>query len=233
MKYKRILLIISLLFIVSGCSVKYEIEITKDLKVNEKLILTENNKTFIQNGTTNKLYISTMAETYRNNDRYKSYEINEEYNKEQSGIEAAKKNSSLSDYQLNNGVKKTLFGFIVLKEEKNQVNFLATDYRGERFFEEADAAELKYEDVQVDIKLPFEVQEHNSDKYDEEKGIYTWYFNKNTKDKEIKLVFNKKISFKKQIIRLLKQNWYLFMIIPVLLLLVLLIFIRHKRVNKI
>ena len=71
MKYKRILLIISLLFIVSGCSVKYEIEITKDLKVNEKLILTENNKTFIQNGTTNKLYISTMAETYRNNDRYK------------------------------------------------------------------------------------------------------------------------------------------------------------------
>lgn len=233
MKYKRILLIISLLFIVSGCSVKYEIEITKDLKVNEKLILTENNKTFIQNGTTNKLYISTMAETYRNNDRYKSYEINEEYNKEQSGIEAAKKNSSLSDYQLNNGVKKTLFGFIVLKEEKNQVNFSATDYRGESFFEEADAAELKYEDVQVDIKLPFEVQEHNSDKYDEEKGIYTWYFNKNTKDKEIKLVFNKKISFKKQIIRLLKQNWYLFMIIPVLLLLVLLIFIRHKRVNKI
>ena len=233
MKYKKILLAIMILFIMSGCSVKYELEITKDLKVNEKISIKENNDIFTNIGTTNKLYISTMAETYRNNDKYKAYEIIEEYNKEQSGIEASKKNKSLQDYQLNNGVKKTLFGFIVLKEEKNQVTFTATDYRGEQFFQESSRGEIDYEDVQVDIKLPFEVKEHNSDKYDEEKGIYTWYFDKNSQDKEIRLVFNKKISFKKQLIRILKQNWYIFAIIPALLLFILLIFIRHKRVNKI
>lgn len=233
MKYKKILLAIIILFIMSGCSVKYELEITKDLKVNEKISIKENNDTFTRVGTTNKLYISTMAETYRNNDRYKLYEIKEDYNKEQSGIEATKKNKTLQDYQLNNGVKKTLFGFIVLKEEKNQVTFLATEYRGEQFFVESNRGEIEYDDVQVDIKLPFEVKEHNSDKYDEEKGIYTWYFDKTSKDKEIKLVFNRKVSLKKQFLRILKQNWYLFAIIPALLLFILLIFIRHKRVNKI
>lgn len=233
MKYKKILLAIVMLFIMSGCSVKYELEITKDLKVNEKIYIKENNDTFTRVGTTNKLYISTMSETYRNNDKYKTYEIKEEYDKKQSGIEATKKNKTLQDYQLNNGVKKTLFGFIVLKEEKDQVTLSATDYRGEQFFQESSRGEIDYEDVQVDIKLPFEVKEHNSDEYNEEKGIYTWYFDKNSQDKEIKLVFNKKISLKKQILNIIKQNWYLFAIIPALLLFILLIFIRHKRVNKI
>lgn len=233
MKYKKILLIICMLFIMSGCSIKYELEINKDLNINEKIYIKENNDTFTKVGTTNKLYISTLTETYRNNDKYKTYEIKEEYNKEQSGIEATKKNKTLQDYQLNNGVKKTLFGFIVLKEEKNEVTLSATDYRGEQFFVESNRGQIEYENVQVDIKLPFNVKEHNSDKYDEEKGIYTWYFDKTSKDKEIKLVFNKKISIKKQILNTIKQNWYLFAIIPVLLLLILFIAIKHKRVNKI
>ena len=129
--------------------------------------------------------------------------------------------------------KKTLFGFIVLKEEKNQVTFSATEYRGEQFLQESNRGEIQFDNIQVDIKLPFDVKEHNSDKYDEEKGIYTWYFDKTSKEKEIKLVFNKKISMKKQILNLIKQNWYLFGIIPVLLLLTLFIVIKHKRVNKI
>lgn len=233
MKYRKILLVICMLFIMTGCSIKYDIEITKDLNINEKIYITENNDTFEKIGTTNKLYISTMAETYRNNEKYKTYEINEEYNKEQSGIEANKKNKTLQEYQLNNGVKKTLFGFIVLKEENNQVTFSATDYRGEQFFQESNRGQIEYDSVQVDIKLPFDVKEHNADKYNEEKGIYTWYFDKTSKNKEIKLIFNKKMSLKKQLIKILKQNWYFIGIIPVILLLILFIAIKHKRVNKI
>ncbi len=233
MKYKKILLVICMLFIMSGCSIKYEIEITKDLNINEKLYIKENNDVFAKVGTTNKIYIPTMTETYRNNDKYKSYEIKEEYNIDQSGITATKNNKTLEEYQLNNGVKKTLFGFIVLKEEKNQITFSATDYRGEQLFNDSDRGDFEYEDVELEIKLPFEVKEHNSDKYDEEKGIYTWYFDKNTREKEVKIVFNKKISLKKQIIRKIKEYWYLLAIIPALLLIGLIMLIRHKRVNKI
>lgn len=233
MKYKKILLVICMLFIMSGCSIKYEIEITKDFNINEKIYIKERNDTFTKVGTTNKLYISTMAETYKNNDKFESYEIKEEYEKDKSGIKATKNNKSLQDYQLNNGVKKTLFGFIVLKEEKNQVTLSATDFRGQQFFQESTRGEINYEEVEVDIELPFEVKEHNADKYDETKGLYTWNFNKTSKDKEIKLVFNKKISLKKQLLRTIKKYWFIFSIIPLLLLAMLFIYIKHKRVNKI
>lgn len=233
MKCKKILLAIAVLFIMSGCSVKYEVEITKDFKVKDKIELTEKNSKFITAGTTNKLYISTMAGIYQENPRYSSYKIEEEYNESESGIIAVSEYKSLQDYQMNNGVKKTLFGFIVFKEEKNSVTFTATDYRGDHFFQENDRGEIGYDRVQVDIKLPFEVIDENADKYDKEKGIYTWIFDKTNTDKEIKLVFNKKISTKKQALDLLKHYWYLLTIIPIMGLIVLLIAIKHKRVNRI
>ena len=46
------------------------------------------------------------------------------------------------------------------------------------------------EDSTINVELPYKVIENNADSVDKNKNIYTWYIDKDTKEKEILLKYN-------------------------------------------
>ena len=233
MKNLKRIMIVLILLISTGCTVKYEIEITDDLKIKENIDVTENNEKFEKIGTNNKTYIDMMYDVYSANYIYKSYNYKKIIGNEESGISAKKEYKSFDEYIKNNSIRNSIFRYINIEEENGIITYSATNLKYEEIFNELES-NFPYDEILVTIKLPFEVTETNADVKETEKGKYTWIIDKNTTNPEIKLSFNKKLSIDKKIINYIKKNLLPIIIASVSSILIfLMLFIKHKRVNKI
>lgn len=227
---KRLICFLMLLFVVTGCSYKYNIEIDKKKTVLEELNIYELNSVFVNKGTSANSFVDININIYKKDSSLSQYNISKKISDPSSGVIASASYDSFSDYTKKTKVKKNLFGRIELYEDSNYGYFIASDYRGDVFFtdEESDFINDK---VEFNLKLPFEVISNNADNIDTEKGIYTWYFDKDINDKEVNVKFNlKKIVIKENIFI---KYIYLFLIPVFIFMIVLFIIIKNKRVNKI
>ena len=219
-----------LLFVVTGCSYKYDVEINKKKNVFEKINIYELNSVFVSKGTNANSFVDMNIDIYKKDSSISQYDISKKISDPASGVIATASYDNFNDYTKKTKVKKNLFGRIELYEDSNYGYFIANDYRGELFFTDEES-DFKNERVDFTLKLPFEVVSNNADNVDVDKGIYTWYFDKNVDNKEINIKFDlRKIVIKENIFI---KYIYLFLIPIFILIIALLIIIKNKRVNKI
>lgn len=233
MKYIKKIIIVLIMIISTGCTIKYDIEITEDKRINENIEVVEKNEIFKKIGTDNKSYIDMMYDIYNENILYKSYNYKKIIDNNDSGISAKKEYKSFDEYLNHNDIRKTIFRFTNIEEENGIITYSATHLRYEEIFNENET-NFPYDTIEITIKLPFEVTETNADTINKEDGKYTWIINKNTKASEIKISFKNKISIDNKIKKYFKNK-----ILPItisasiLFLIFIILFINHKRVNKI
>ena len=233
MKYISKLIIVLIILITTGCTVKYEIEITEDMEVNEQIDVLEKNEMFGNIGTDNKTYIDMMFDVYSTNNKYESYKFDKIFENNKSGIIGTKKFKSLDEYIETGTVKKSMFRFTNIEEENGIITLTSTHFRYDQIFNDLES-NFPYDEIRIIINLPFEVTDTNADIKETEKGKYTWIINSNTKTPEIKISFRKKISLEQKIKKYMKN-----IVIPtlicgaILLVAFIIIFINHKRVNRI
>lgn len=232
-KVNKIFSVIVLCILISGCTIKYDIEFTKDMLIKENISVLEENSRYNQVGTSNEIYLDLKYELYQGDKTYNQYKFEKNIGKKESGISAITKEQTIEEYLKNNKVKKTLFGEINIERVGDKVIVSATKYRGESFFDIEDTIAFKNDEVQVSIKTPFKVYNHNADEFNEKKGIYIWKFNPNVKNKEIAIEFNDSLTIKDKIKNFIIDFSFIFITIGVIIVLVLGIIIRNKQVNKI
>lgn len=232
MKKIKFLLLIFGLFLLTGCTVEYNLEINEDLSVNEKVVATENtnrmkvNTGLGENESVNYLYemfnrkeLNTSISTNKNNDNTVSI-VNGYHN-------------TLDDY-INNFTSDIVKEANIIKDG----DIVTLIFDQSEVLSSTSSRSLIYDEIIVNITVPFKVTENNADSH--KKNIYTWNINKDEKLKKIKISFDTKDFKYKKEVKIGKLNFsirYEFIAIGIILLIILLIslivFINNKKNNKI
>ncbi len=230
-RIKKIVLIL-IIILLSGCSVEYNLTINEDSSVNEKVVAKEN---------TNRMKINTgLSEDQSVNYLYKMFDrtgLNTQIstiNKDGMTISTVTGSySSLDKYSKN-------FTSDLFKEAdvKKEGNIITLTFDQSMKLSSDSSRGLVYDDVVVNITVPFKVIEHNADTY--KRNTYIWKIGKDQKLKQIKIKYDKSdlISAKEVKLGNFKFNIrYSYMVIGAFLLvvgiIVLIVYINNKKNNKI
>lgn len=173
---------ICLIFVLTGCSVEYDLTINEDNSINEKVIASENiNK--LESLTKKK---SDQAVTYLFNMYKKKNEniklVSQEKRNTIYGI-ATTQHSDIDEYATK--FKSDVFNKVNVTRNNNIVTFIANQ---ESKLGNDDNYSLIYDNIKINIYIPYKVIEHNADSV--QGNIYTWEISKNQDLKTIKFSYS-------------------------------------------
>lgn len=186
MKIKKIKLIIILMlvFLVSGCSVEYNFVINEDSSINEEIIASEK---------TDRLESMTRLKGEQAcNYLYNMFKRNNDT----SGVSCSEKNSitygtaraiytNIDEYS--SKFKNDIFEKVEVLKNEDEITLTAT--QKEKLGGEGGTTYI-YNGIKINITVPFEVVENNADSVS--KNTYTWIIKEDKKVKNIKLVYKDK-----------------------------------------
>ena len=232
MNKKKVILLIVIICLLTGCNVKETIIINKDLSVNEEVNMS-GTKAFFDNRykMLPKNVVKNILKSY---DREKLLN-NNNYLYEQSilgkypSIIAKKEYSNIDIFTKTTIFKDQYFKTFNTFEEDNLITINAKDYVK---YEQGDLERYPIANCEIDIKLPFQVVDSNADKYNARTNTYIWYINEKTNDKEINIKFNKN--------KIYVYNYSLYITIGILIIIIIIgigfiikIINKNKKINEI
>lgn len=185
MKYiKRVLIILFLILIVSGCRVNYDVKINKDLSINERVIASE--KTDRLKSRTNLDINQSVSYLYK---IYKTKNMGED----EYSITSADNTTSVVVNNSYNSIKEYSDNFKTdIFEESNiyeDNKHIIIDINQNALINSKASNRYVYDEIEVTFELPFEVINNNADKVNNNK--YTWYIKADSDEyKRILLEFN-------------------------------------------
>lgn len=188
---KKLLLLI-IPFLLTGCTVQYELQINPDLTVTENFEILNDTSYYDMLGNIETAY-KYVVDIGMNEDGYTNYEYlkrNDLY-----GGKASKNYESLEDYHAKAKSYKKLFKDIQI-ERLGDIITLSTI--GDMYIEKIVAIPIEEtmdgsiaKDTYFSIRLPFKVIEHNADRANTDYNIYYWDINSTTsKEKSMMLSFD-------------------------------------------
>ncbi len=234
MKKIKIILLIIITFIISGCSVDSFVEMNYDGSVTENVKVLDDNSNFEVSSYDKKTQIEFALENYIGILDFKNYTYDTLVGKKQSGAKITKKYDNICDYFEDTAFNQYVYKSIKCEESNDYYEIY--NYTNYIPYCEGCSDWPRLENVKFSIKLPIRAAESNAD--DVDGTTYLWKYDKNTfKDKEFYLKINKKdleenkIKIEKElkIKRIIKQVVTIF---SVLIFIFLLIFIILKFIKK-
>lgn len=234
MRYiKRILLILFLVIMISGCSVEYKVKINNDLSVNDIVYVSE---------TTDRLKSRTNMDVNQSvkylYDIYKFKDMGDsDYSITSTSLttRVAASNSYKDLEDFSNKYRCDITDKPLYYETKDTIHF---EIAQTRYIDTKASTRLIYDSIDYTVEVPFKVTYHNADKVDG--NIYSWHikpddtnlrrmiieFNPGKTESEVSFMFGKKtvkVSY-----------WWIFLIIFILIIFILILsaYIRNKKNNK-
>lgn len=190
---KKIILLIITLFMISGCSLKYNVLIDEEKSVTDYLSITIPSSLGATYFDTTREYLDYMyenkTEEYGISGYSKEYEIGNDF----STINMTKTYSSVESY-LNSGIIKKLYSNIsVLKDGDNTIVKLSGM---NDIFGVVNSYDVSHEVEPFSIVLSskYVIEDDNSDQKNKFKGEYIWNFEADTFGKEIEFTITDKIN---------------------------------------
>lgn len=234
---KKILILCSLLFLVTGCSIKYDLRIDSNLSVKETITIKENNDVLkIYNSDLKKIPKDRISE-YKNVDGFKQMNLEKEiFENNQTGGIVSANYTSLKDYK-KSGTVLSLFSNISITDLGNTTNVQITDYNSQSFFEPEDT-NTSMENIEVNIRFHNKIIDSNAKTYDEKTNTYTWLLTSDISSGNILFSIDNNSKRYDIIIQdFLNDNKYTLIIMGIILAIAFITFskyyINNKKVNKI
>lgn len=171
---KKIITLVLICFIISGCTTKSDISLNLDGTVREKVTILENNDFFENKYSTKKDVIESAISKYKDILNFKEYDYNITEGQEQSGVIVYKTYDNICEYFGNSYFNQYVYKYIKCIETdeyyeiKNATEFIP--------YCEGCSDWPRLDDTTLEISLPISAIEHNADK--ENNNKYTWVFGK-------------------------------------------------------
>lgn len=181
---KKIIILFSL-FLLTGCTVKYNININEDLKVDETIDVKEKESYFDENYEfyERKDAIDSIWENMASEYVSKGYTYTQNYNN--TGINVKNTYDSFENYIQQSNIYNQYFDKINYIDNNGVISI---ETEGFHPYTEQDTERFAIEETEISIKIPFKVMSHNAD--DVFRNIYTWKIDKNTTNKIIKIKYS-------------------------------------------
>ena len=180
-RFKKIYIFI-LIILLTGCSGNYDVNINKDLSVEENLTLS------IENNISN--YEKTLKIFDENKIDKKNYSIKRKADEIE--INYNKKYDSIDEYILNSKIYKQMIDSIDYNKTNKYVDIYIDQYiKNKTENDEFITGNINDVDfLQINIKTPYNVIFTNAETSNE--NVYSWTIDKNTTRKKILLQFSSK-----------------------------------------
>ena len=230
MKNIKKIIFFSLIFILSGCSVEYNLTINEDSTINEKVVATEKTKRMESltrlKGDQAVTYLYDMFK--RPNEDIKISSREDEYNTYATAITS---HDSIDEYV--SKFSSDVFENVKIEKNNGQIKF---DAKQSKLLGGSLSYSLVYDDITVNVKIPFKVIDHNADSV---KGnIYTWKINKDQDYKNINFTYEEGSKKDKVNVKVNKKTYninYGIIVAGVMILLisviVLFVYVKNKKNN--
>lgn len=223
----KILLTLLVIFFMTGCSVEYNLNINEDSSVNEEVIASEKTDRLEQRtklkGDQATNYLFNMFT--RPNEDIKFTTNVKNYNTY--GI-ARTVHNNINEYS--SKFSSDVFDNIEIINNDDLVTIIANQKES---LSKGSSSSLLYDDIVINITVPFIVEDHNADKVLGNK--YTWNIKSNEELKSIKISYKDKEFSNRANIKINNKNYsfkYEYIIIGVIVLIVVLIIISVFRNSK-
>ncbi len=230
MKKLKIFIIFIFLLILSGCSVEYNLTINEDNTVNEKVVAEEKTKRMeALTRLKGNQAVTYLYNIFKREDE--DIKISSREDEDNTYATAITSHDNINDYV--SKFSSDVFENINIEKDNDVINFTASQ---SNLLGGNSSYGLIYDDITVNITIPFEVIDNNADSI---KGnIYTWKINKSKEYKTIKLSY--KEGNKKDMINVkVNNNTYnisygiivVGAIILIIAFIVLFVYIKNKKNN--
>lgn len=184
MKKNKIILLILVTLLFSGCTVNYSLYINDDLSVNESVTASENSYDLkTTTGQDPKVAASSLYDLYRI--KGVKYNISTVSNDSETLSVVTSSFDSLEDYQEH--FKSDIVNEVSVTNKKG---IITIEYKQDVPLTEYASKALIYDSIEVNIEVPFKVTKHNADSVNG--NTYTWNIKKDGELKDIKITFNSK-----------------------------------------
>ena len=231
MKNKKIILLILVTLLFSGCSVKYDLFINGDLSVNERITASENSNSLkTKTGDEPKTAANSLFKTYKIDGIDYSFSTVESSRNTVSTVSTSFK--TLEDYE-------EYFTTDIVKEVNisKKGSYITLEYQQDVPLTDYSSQSLAYDSIEINIEVPFKVTENNADSV--KNNTYTWEIKKDGELKNIKLTFDKNTTSTSKIFNIgfleINVNYtvlFVTSIVLIILLIVLVVYVRNKKNNR-
>lgn len=183
---KKNLILLFIVFLLSGCTVDYQLTIDKDGKVSEDTRAMED-KEFFKEYSKSSIgrVVGFLIDPYSEELNKNNYNTNTIINSDTGGANLSKQYDSVEDYSKNTKLVSQFSDKVIYKEDGSKVTL---SVKGKLSDQEQNQDKFPIDSATIIIELPFEVTENNADKIVGRK--YVWNL-ESGKEKEIKIVYNK------------------------------------------
>lgn len=186
-RLKNIILIICIMFILSGCTIRSNITLNYDGTVDENVSVLASTKVFESNTYSKEQIIDGVIEDYQSILEFKNYSYDYVLGNDLSGSKLYKKYDDICQYFGNSAFNQYVYKYMECTDN---------DY----YYEIKNATEyIPYcsdcsdwpalDDVTLSITLPIPAEEQNADEIDG--NTYIWKYDKDTENKNFYLKINK------------------------------------------
>lgn len=229
MKRIKFLILLFILFL-TGCSVEYNLQINEDDTISEYLTASEK---------TDRLESMTrlkdkQATSYLYNMFKRDNEnININYTQKDNYTYAYANTSHDSLQEYATKFKSDIFDKVTVEKNDSIVSFYSVQ---SKLINNNSSYSLLYDDITINIKIPFKVIENNADSV--KNDIYTWKISESDKLKEIKFSYEENSLKEKLNIKVNNKTyninyWVIFtgVLVFIILFIIIFIFIKNKKNN--
>lgn len=229
MKKYKIVLLIFIIFLISGCSVKYTINVDKTGRVNESISIMEKNNLLGNTDDEVKETVNIAYSNYRAIAKFKEYNVDMIYKASDSGILLIKTYNNICDYINYNGASKYIFKNMTCVEKENYYEIKNSgDYLGGCL--ECNDEANKIDKLYITFNLPKRAIASNADKVIKNK--YIWTIDRiTTQDKNFLLKIEKPVIKKNNNYDLIIYVMVIIIILPIIYLIFKTIFMALKNKN--
>ena len=236
MNKKTIILILSL-FLLTGCTINYDVTINKDLTVVENMEILGDDRFKIGNEYTVDTMYETLKETYSELHQDEDLDNIKKYSSSGNmAISSNKTYKNLEDFAQSKYIKKIYFDGLKIAIKKNLITILCYNILVIFWlFVDGMEEEPIVTKLEVKIKVPYVVTKNNADQVDNKTNTYTWTYDFHDYSKRINLEFDKNRIFKTGIdyLKIIKYILYIIGLSLLGYIIYRVIKLKNKKNNKI
>lgn len=233
-KLGKIILILLMMFILTGCSVDYNVVVDEQKRVKETVKVIESNENILKNNDYIDLFLTEQINAFKKNPLYQNYVFNKKMGKKFSYVTLTRNYDSLKAYS-ESLTFNHLFEYAEITTNNGIVTFkTAGKYYYDNVFGENNPDPLFFID-NINIKMKFynNIIDSNADEIDKKNNILIWNINADNKEKELYFKIGKDKRYDIIVLDYLYNNRINVIIIASAVIVGLLItFIIYKKIKK-
>lgn len=227
---KKVFVLIGLLFILTGCTGKYNINIKSNGKVEEKFEMTFDNSIVQTNNI--DLYFKETVEEYRKNNMYKSYKITKDSNKNKSTIYVSRTFNSMNELIEKSEILPIIFEKSLPNGEYGEYGIVTTGNYYKSSIFEGDFDGEPFEKIDIYVKSQNKMVSNNADSYDNDSNTLYWLLTNEKNNFSLDFKFNNSKRYDIIIKDIIKDYWSIAVIIVSIIIVITVIVKILKKQNK-